>query len=458
MSQPPAYTPAYDFSDFELTNPDDPKPGTSLDIEFGAIETSISGIRTNLALIQADSGGLKGGIVTPDSLSADTLALFASGINPTGAWVTATAYEALDLVTQDSLTYVCVTAHTSGTFATDLAASKWMLWVNGPTTSGTAFFQKFTGDGSNTIFTLSQNLGTDEKNLLVFKATGGAWAPLAPDVDYTVSGTTLTLVVAPAAVANNLYVFSPNQFIGAAEAYATAAEEARDDILDDPGFIAVSAITDDITTVAGDSADIATLAAISTDIQTVADLATQVSAVASNMPLSNRTATADPAVTDDTGDGYSPGSLWINNTTDHAFICTDSAAGAAKWIRINTGFVELPPIWLSTPDGDLVADTNIASLVVRHGFTITNVYAHVEVSPTTSGITVDINKNGSTILSTKLTIDATESDSATAAAPAVLSTTTLAANDVLSFDIDAVDSGNTAAGLQVSVCGYYNYT
>lgn len=45
-------------------------------------------------------------------------------------WVTATAYVVGDYVVSSSLTYVCLTAHTSGTFATDLAASKWMLTID----------------------------------------------------------------------------------------------------------------------------------------------------------------------------------------------------------------------------------------------------------------------------------------------------------------------------------------
>lgn len=41
------------------------------------------------------------------------------------AWVTATAYAVGDLRTNAGTTYYCTTAHTSGTFATDLAAGKW---------------------------------------------------------------------------------------------------------------------------------------------------------------------------------------------------------------------------------------------------------------------------------------------------------------------------------------------
>ena len=41
------------------------------------------------------------------------------------AWITATAYDVGDLRTNGGTTYYCTTAHTSGTFATDLAAGKW---------------------------------------------------------------------------------------------------------------------------------------------------------------------------------------------------------------------------------------------------------------------------------------------------------------------------------------------
>lgn len=43
------------------------------------------------------------------------------------AWLTATSYVVNDLVTESNLVYICLVAHTSGTFATDLAANKWVL-------------------------------------------------------------------------------------------------------------------------------------------------------------------------------------------------------------------------------------------------------------------------------------------------------------------------------------------
>ena len=41
-----------------------------------------------------------------------------------GAWATSTVYAIKDLVQESGITYICTVAHTSGTFATDLAAGK----------------------------------------------------------------------------------------------------------------------------------------------------------------------------------------------------------------------------------------------------------------------------------------------------------------------------------------------
>lgn len=43
------------------------------------------------------------------------------------AWAGTTAYVVGDLVTESGSTYFCLVAHTSGTFATDLAAAKWLV-------------------------------------------------------------------------------------------------------------------------------------------------------------------------------------------------------------------------------------------------------------------------------------------------------------------------------------------
>lgn len=44
-----------------------------------------------------------------------------------GAWLTATAYALSDVIEEAGSSYICIVAHTSGVFATDLAALKWEL-------------------------------------------------------------------------------------------------------------------------------------------------------------------------------------------------------------------------------------------------------------------------------------------------------------------------------------------
>lgn len=129
MSQPPSYTKSANFSDDESSAVSGRSTvrTAALDAELDAIETTVDATLVNLALIQRDDGALRDGVVVTHTLGADVLALLStSGGSPRGAWLTATAYVARDVVTQGGNTYICVVAHTSGTFATDLAAVKWL--------------------------------------------------------------------------------------------------------------------------------------------------------------------------------------------------------------------------------------------------------------------------------------------------------------------------------------------
>ena len=67
-------------------------------------------------------------------------------------------------------------------------------------------------------------------------------------------------------------------------------------------------------------------------------------------------------------------------------------------------------------------------------------------------LTVNINESGTTILSTKLTIDNTEKTSTTAAIAPVISDTSLADDAEITIDIDQVGDG-TAKGLKITLIG-----
>lgn len=62
--------------------------------------------------------------------------------------------------------------------------------------------------------------------------------------------------------------------------------------------------------------------------------AASAAANAALLPLNNFTATTDPGVGDDSGDGYEPGSEWVNTVSGDRFLNTDATLGAAVWIDI----------------------------------------------------------------------------------------------------------------------------
>ena len=88
-----------------------------------------------------------------------------------------------------------------------------------------------------------------------------------------------------------------------------------------------------------------------------------------------------------------------------------------------------------------------------YAFTLTGVRASVGTAPVGSVITVDINEAGSSILSTKITIDAGEKTSTTAATAPVISDSALADDAEITIDIDTVGSSTAGAGLKVTLIG-----
>ena len=85
--------------------------------------------------------------------------------------------------------------------------------------------------------------------------------------------------------------------------------------------------------------------------------------------------------------------------------------------------------------------------------TLTAVRASLTTAQASGTIfTVDINEGGTSVLSTKLTIDNTELTSTTAATPAVISDTALADDAEITIDIDQIGDG-TATGLKITLIG-----
>jgi hypothetical protein len=147
--------------------------------------------------------------------------------------------------------------------------------------------------------------------------------------------------------------------------------------------------------------------------------------------------------------------------------------GASTWTRLaagTSGFALTSqgsganPQWTNTKLQSFVAACSDESTAVSAGtskvtfrmpyaFTVTEVRASLSVAQTSGSIfTVDINEAGTSILSTKLTIDNTEKTSTTAATAPVISDTSLADDAEITIDVDQIGDG-TAKGLKVTIIG-----
>jgi hypothetical protein len=112
-------------------------------------------------------------------------------------------------------------------------------------------------------------------------------------------------------------------------------------------------------------------------------------------------------------------------------------------------------IQLACSDEVTALTTGVAKITFRTpcAMTVTSVRASLTTAQTNGSIfTVDINEGGTSILSTKLTIDNTELTSTTAATAPVISDSLLADDAEMTIDIDQIGDG-TAKGLKITITG-----
>lgn len=116
-----------------------------------------------------------------------------------------------------------------------------------------------------------------------------------------------------------------------------------------------------------------------------------------------------------------------------------------------TEYIQIP---LSDETNSLTTGSAKYTFRMPFNMTLTEVRASANVAPSGSTIIVDINQSGTSILSTKLSIDQNETTSLTAATPAVISTSALVNDAEITFDIDQVGSaGTTGKGLKILLKG-----
>lgn len=88
-------------------------------------------------------------------------------------------------------------------------------------------------------------------------------------------------------------------------------------------------------------------------------------------PLDNLAATAAPGVTDDAGNGYSIGSLWVDVTGDHAYLCVDATVGAAVWAQLDGSSSSASALPIDLGATDITVATNTQHVVGRLTFSST---------------------------------------------------------------------------------------
>lgn len=139
----------------------------------------------------------------------------------------------------------------------------------------------------------------------------------------------------------------------------------------------------------------------------------------------------------------------------------DDSAGAVDFLTLGPAYVTSTTTLLSPTESLCVAasdeTTNLTTGTAKttfrmpYAFTVTDVRGSLSTVATgASLLTVDVNEAGTTIISTKLTFDASESTTTTAATPRVISDTALADDAQMTIDIDQI--GNTTPGKGLKVC------
>lgn len=157
------------------------------------------------------------------------------------------------------------------------------------------------------------------------------------------------------------------------------------------------------------------------------------------------------------------GTLILNNDGDDIVTSAGSMAicfseGSGTWrvwfFRLDgLPHKESDSFIISVSDEFTALTTGTAKVTFRmpHGFTLTDVRASLTVASTSGDVVVDVNEDGVSILSTKITVDQDEKTSETGSPAVVISDAVLADDAEITVDIDSAGTG--AKGLKVYLIG-----
>ena len=130
---------------------------------------------------------------------------------------------------------------------------------------------------------------------------------------------------------------------------------------------------------------------------------------------------------------------------------TDNVDGIFSYndIDVNKGYLQIRPAHKLT---SLTIDTNVAGKVLMpFTGTLIGVRILVDTAGITGDLRVQVQKNGSDTLSTLVQIDTGETDSADSVVTVVISDSAFSIGDVITIDIDEVQTGTAPKGLLVGL-------
>lgn len=149
------------------------------------------------------------------------------------------------------------------------------------------------------------------------------------------------------------------------------------------------------------------------------------------------------------------GGVKRNTGTGGQFVNGIDSAGALTYGTPAGAAVEIG-VACSDETTDLTTGSAKVTFRMPHGMTLTGVRASVTTASAGSTIIVNIKEGGTTVLGTKLSIDASERTSTTAASSATITDSTLADDAEMTIDIDQVGSSTAGTGLKVWLIGTRN--
>ena len=404
------------------------------------------------------------------------------------AWATATAFSENDVVENDGSSYICISGHTSsasdepgvgGSWATywDLMAQKGDTGATGATgaqgPAGNDGDGAFTADADtqitpSTAIVLDQATGNEVALAIDYttnKATSGNDTGLiinqtdtaSPGTsllfDAQVSGTTkFSINNAGDASATSFNDVSGTALYGFSTGDPEMTDASGNTYLFASGIITLSASTLSMSCNAGSSG---TFNSSSTNADvTSPDISDKLDI--SNGLVDLQTDNTSRLDITDWGVRMGAANARVNTILDEDTMSSDSEYALATQQSIKA-YVDALPVELgiavSDETTDLTTGTAKTTFRMPYAMTLTDVRASVTTAPTGSILQVDINESGVSVLSTVLSIDASEKTSETAATAAVISDSALADDAEITIDIDQVGSTVAGAGLKIWLIG-----